>query len=236
MSPMMQEMLVNDVVPRLRKAVRAIPKTGCEDDDEIVQDATLMAARMMDSAEKAGRHFTAGNIAYYAERAARSGRRSHYSGRSDVMSPGCLLDGRARTDSLDVEIEADDLEIGSLYDVLTSFSYSGGETDPSEEAARNLDWQAFVDAHPIRHGVALQVLAEGGTMREAGIRCGLRDAAASLLKRRIAGDLIAFFGEDLIDRLLRGEAPRWESNLRATRERHACRSGYPTVPHVVPTR
>ena len=95
MSPMLDEMLVHDVVPRLRKTVRSVPKVGHEDDEEIVQDATLMAARMMDSAEKAGKKFTGGTMAYYATKAARSGRRSYYTGRSDVMSPGCQLDGGA---------------------------------------------------------------------------------------------------------------------------------------------
>jgi hypothetical protein len=55
-----------------------------------------MAARMMDSAERAGQRFSAGNMAWYAAKAARSGRRSYYTGRSDVMSPGCLMDGKAR--------------------------------------------------------------------------------------------------------------------------------------------
>ena len=41
MSPMMNEMLVRDVVPRLRNAARTIPKIGHEDDEEITQDATL---------------------------------------------------------------------------------------------------------------------------------------------------------------------------------------------------
>ena len=63
MSPMLEEMLVNEVVPRLRSVARSIPKIGSEDDEEIVQDATLVAARMMDSAGKSGRKFTAGNIA-----------------------------------------------------------------------------------------------------------------------------------------------------------------------------
>jgi hypothetical protein len=54
MSPRNDEMLVNEVIPRLRNAVHTIPKIGCEDDEEIVQDATLMAARMMESAERAG--------------------------------------------------------------------------------------------------------------------------------------------------------------------------------------
>jgi hypothetical protein len=54
MSPQLGEVLTNQVVPRLRHAARTIPKVGCEDDEEIVQDATLMAARMMISAETAG--------------------------------------------------------------------------------------------------------------------------------------------------------------------------------------
>ena len=68
MSPMLENMLIHKIVPRLRSAARSIPKIGCEDDEEIIQDCTLQAARMMDSAEKAGQKFTAGNMAYYAAR------------------------------------------------------------------------------------------------------------------------------------------------------------------------
>jgi hypothetical protein len=120
MSPIMEEMLEYEVVPRLRKAARSIPKIGHEDDEEIVQDATLMAARMMDSAEKAGKKFTGGNMAYYATKAARSGRRSYYTGRSDVMSPGCQIDGSARHESLDNEIEFETGESGALHDVVAA--------------------------------------------------------------------------------------------------------------------
>ena len=86
MSPMMSEMLVHEVIPRLRNTARSVPKIGCEDNEEIVQDTTLMAARMMDSAEKSEQKFTGSTVAYYAAKAARSGRRSYYSGRCDVMS------------------------------------------------------------------------------------------------------------------------------------------------------
>jgi len=41
-----------------------------------------------------------------------------------------------------------------------------------------------------------------------------------MLKRRIAADLIGFFGEDVIRRLLDGVRPGWESDLRTARERH----------------
>ena len=222
MSPMLGEMLVHEVVPRLRSVAHSIPQIGSEDQEEIVQDTTLVAARMMDSAEKSGRKFTAGNVAYYAARAARSGRRSYYSGRSDVMSTGCQIDGLARHESLDAEIVFDVGEPGTLHDVVTPFGCDDREIDPSEEAARNIDWEEFLASHPPRHRLAIMVLVGGGTMREAGKRCGLKDSAALNLRRRIANDLIQFFGLDIIRRLLDGMRPGWESDLRQTRERHLC--------------
>jgi DNA-directed RNA polymerase specialized sigma24 family protein len=219
---MMDEMLVNEVMPRLRSVVRSIPKIGYEDDEEVIQDATLMAARMMDSAEKAGQKFSGGNIAYYAAKAARSGRRSYYSGRCDAMSPGCQIDGRARHESLDEEIKLETGEPGTLHDIVTPFGIDDRESDPAEEAGRNLDWQSFLAAHPPRHRTAILVLVDGGTMREAGKLCGLKDSAAANLKRRIANDLVEYFGEDVIRRLLDGRRPGWESDLRQSRERHLC--------------
>jgi len=213
-------MLVNEVVPRLRSTAHSIPKIGCEDDQEITQDATLVAARMMESAEKSGHKFTAGNIAYYAARAARAGRRSYYTGRCDVMSPGCQIDGRARHESLDQEVEFELGEPGSLHDVITPFGTDDRESDPAEEAARNLDWDSFLASHPPRHRLAILVLVEGGTMREAGKRCGIRDSAALKLKRKIASDLTEFFGLDVIRRLLDGIRPGWESDLQTVRQRH----------------
>ena len=226
MSPKLQDMLVTEVVPRLRANANSIPRIGCEDDEEIVQDATLMAARMMDSAEKSGQKFTAGNMAYFAARAARSGRRSYYAGRSDVMSPGCQIDGNARFDWLDNEYEFETGDTGTLHDVIATFDNQGREADPSEEAARNLDWQAFLVTQPKRHRTAIQVLAQGGTMREAGKSCGLKDSSAHLIKRRIAADLIEFFGADTIRRMMNGIHPGWESDLRTSRERsHSSETG-----------
>jgi hypothetical protein len=65
-------------------------------------------------------------------------------------------------------------------------------------------------------------LVAGGTMREAGKHCGLKDSAALNLRHRIAANLIGFFGEEGIRRLLGGTRPGWESDLRQTRGRHLC--------------
>lgn len=219
MSPHNNSMLLNEVLPRLKNAVRTIPKVGCEEDEEIIQDCLLQAAKMMESAEKAGQKYSGGNMAYYAAKAARSGRRSYYTGRSDVLHPGCQLDGNARFDWLDNEVEFETGDVGSLHDCVTSDAYQGQESDPSEEAARNLDWKAFLANSPKCYRIAVDVLLSGGTMREAGKRCGIGDSAALMLKRRIGADLLEFFGEDIIRRLLHGVAPSWESDLRMSRER-----------------
>jgi len=222
---MAEMMLTDEIVPRLKATAHTVRKIGHEDDEEIVQDSTLMAARMIDSAEKNKRPFTPGNIAYFATKAAKSGRRSGYSGRADASSPGCQLDGKARHQSMDSEIQSDsDESAGTLHDVMSpSDYYQGKESDPAEEAARNLDWESFLDSHSDRHRAAIEVLASGGTMREAGKKCGIKDSAARNLKLRIAEDLIEFFGADVISRLLNGIHAAWESDLRASRERHLSR-------------
>ena len=219
MSPRNEALLINEVYPRLRNAAHSIPKIGPEDNDEVLQDTTLMAARMMESAENAGHPITAGNACYYAVKAARTGRRSYYTGRSDAMSPGCQIDGKARHEWLDAEVEFETGDTGTMHDIVGSYGYQGDECDPAEQAARNIDWQSFLESHPPRHRVAISVLLEGGTMREAGKRCGIGDSAALLLKRRIAADLIEYFGEDEIRRLLEGVKPAWESDLEMSRAR-----------------
>ena len=136
------------------------------------------------------------------------------------MSPGCQIDGKAHHEWLDEEIEMEFWDTGTLHDVIAPPGYQGQEPDPAEEAARNLGWEAFLQSHPSRHRIAILVLVEGGTMREAGKRCGLKDSAVLNLERRIAADLIAFFGADFIRHLLDGVKPGWEYDLRTTRERH----------------
>ncbi len=123
-------------------------------------------------------------------------------------------------ESLDDEIDMESLEACTLHDIIAPPGYQGHESDPSEEAARNIDWAEYLAGHPPRHRAAISVLVAGGTMREAGKRCGLKDSAAASLKRRIAGDLLEFFGLDVIRRLLGGCRPDWESDLRMARERH----------------
>ena len=92
MSPIAGTMLVEEIVPRLRASLsHAIPKVGAEDHDELVQDATAIAARILVSAEARGKKsVTPGNVAFYALRSVQAGRRSTGSSETDVLSPGTV--------------------------------------------------------------------------------------------------------------------------------------------------
>jgi hypothetical protein len=108
-------------------------------------------------------------------------------------------------------------------DGLHEIIWAGTHADPADEAARNIDWQEFLSSHHPRYRTVVSILAGGGTMREAGRCFGISDSAASALKKRLASDLLEHFGNEGIRRSLDGYRPGWESDLRASRERHACR-------------
>ena len=80
----------------------------------------------------------------------------------------------------------------------------------------------------VGHGTEADMLV--AKLASAGVQAMARkdsalenaDSAALNVKRRIAADLVGFFGEDVIRRLLDGRRPGWESDLRMSRERHLC--------------
>ena len=99
-----------------------------------------MAARMLDSAEKAGKQVTPGNIAYYTIQHLKSGRRSTGSSNADVFGITTQLNGRSRLNSLEepAAMEEQGNEIFLFHDVL-----SDNHEDPSTIAARKMDWDSF---------------------------------------------------------------------------------------------
>ena len=94
MSPQAGWILQEEVVPRLRSAIpRVANQVGAEDAEELVQDATAFAAKMMHNVELAGKQVTPGNIAYYTIQHVKSGRRSTGSSVVDVMASHTQLNG-----------------------------------------------------------------------------------------------------------------------------------------------
>lgn len=91
MSPYAGSLLLQ-IMPLIKTTVmRTIKPVGCEDHEEIVQDATAMTADMLDSCERKGKALMPKSVAFYAVQAAKSGRRSTYGGRMDAFSAAAQI-------------------------------------------------------------------------------------------------------------------------------------------------
>ncbi|MGD0539637.1 MAG: hypothetical protein ABSC03_18565 [Verrucomicrobiota bacterium] len=99
MSPQTEYLLLHDVVPRLRSAIPvAVAHVGSEDDAELLQDGTVMAAKILFNATRSGKRVTAGNVAYYTLQQLKSGRRTVDGSVSDVLGTATQLNGRSTVD------------------------------------------------------------------------------------------------------------------------------------------
>ena len=219
MSPHAGEMLLHEVAPRIRSAAPyAVRQVGCEDAEEIVQDTICLAARLYENAEKAGKTVTPGNIAYYALQHAKSGRRSYGTHTADPLHPSAQFNGRATLESLDEPIKAEEgFEELLLADVL-----SVEEEDPSMQAARNLDWEAFTATLNERCRLIVQAVLEGRAMREVAERLNIHPTTVLHAKTQLISRMKEFFGVDILEQIV--ERPQWRNNLNAHREYLACRS------------
>ncbi len=78
MSPKAGWILQEEVVPRLKASIpRNVNQVGAEDPEELIQDAIVMAAKLMHTVESQGKTVTAGNLAYYTILHMKSGRHSY---------------------------------------------------------------------------------------------------------------------------------------------------------------
>ena len=212
--------LVNEVVPRLCNTIpHAIRPVGAEDHEELLQDATAMAARLLHNCEANGKSVTPGNIVFYTMLHTRSGRRFGYSGRSDVLGSRTQLTGNSRVSGMDDPIGANDEttdEPLTLGDVLASDA-----EDLAQTAARNLDWQAFVATLDEQALAVLHCMAGEVRLQDLATRYGLSRSTVQTWRNKLTELVIAFMGADLLVDLQR--VPGWQENLRARREQLACR-------------
>ncbi|HUD48275.1 MAG TPA: hypothetical protein VMR33_15690 [Candidatus Baltobacteraceae bacterium] len=212
-------MLCTQVVPKIHAAIPASSRMiGAEDAAELIQDTIAHAAALLHRAEAAGKTVTPGNVAYFAVKLTRAGRRSTGSSATDVMHPGTQLSGRARVVSLDEPLgfvdAGDPITLADVFD--------NGQEDPGTIGARNMDWQTFYGKQTRRSQRLLAVVAEGSTLRDVARLLGLSDSGIQLEKRKLALALAALMGANILAESTR--QPSWRDNLRAGRERQACRA------------
>ena len=220
MSPSAGCLLVEQIAPRLRALVpKSVKPVGAEDGEELIQDAIVIAAQMLDRVEQTGKNVTAGNIAYYVLLHMRSGRRSQSANRTDAMSPGTQLDHHSTVLSFEEEVGYDPEldEPISLGQLLAS-----EHEDPSMDAAKNLDWELFLATHDYRYGVILQGIAEGRSLKETAAIQNEWYPGMWALKQRMAEQVREYLGEEAISESVR--LPRWKASISTDRERTACRA------------
>ena len=214
------KMLVEQIVPRLKVAIpKAVPHIGCEDHEELIQDATVTAAMMLIRAHAQGKEPTAGNIAYYAILHTKSGRRSYGSSKVDVMAAGTQVNGRSAVHSMEEEFGMQQDEFDgptTLGELLTS-----SKDDPSMEAARNLDWIEFLGQLDKRQLVMLGDVAVGESTAYSLRKKKVKYPVIRQIKESVAAVAVECLGEDVLADATR--KPRWFGDLHAERERAACK-------------
>jgi DNA-binding CsgD family transcriptional regulator len=231
MSPQAGFVLQDQVVPRLKSAIpNVVHCVGAEDHNELIQDATALAARMMHNAEQAGKKMvrcasgrrgkevTAGNVTFYTIEKLRCGRRSTGSSVVDVMGTGTQLNGTTRLTSLEDVAGVDEETGGEIYfhDVL-----SNDQEDPATKAARSIDWQSFMASLSARDQAIINCLVEGKPLAILARRRHLNNSTLLYHKKRLALKIQEFMGADILIQIRR--KPNWKDSLDATREKLACR-------------
>ena len=220
MSPSENEVLLTQIVPRLRSAIpRSVRCIGSEDHEELLQDGTAMAAKILLNANRNGKSVSAGNVAYYTLQHLKSGRRSVGYSSVDVLASATQLTRSTHLDSLneDINLASESEEVMPMCEAI-----SLDHEDPSTKAARNLDWQLFVDSQDASNRLLLDYLVEGWEPGEVAKRLRVSGYVVRQRKAQLKLELLDFFGEAVLEEATRES--NWHWGLRAGREKVACRS------------
>ena len=218
MSPQAGWILQEEVAPRLRASIpRNVSQVGAEDAEELVSDATCMAAKLMHNLEQRGKTVTPGNIAFYTLLLMKSGRRSQGSTSVDACGIVTQMKGRSQLHSFDEPVEAD--ELGELFTVNDVFS--NDQEDPAQIAARNLDWQTLLARLTAPEQAIVVALVEGRTVSDVAVAFRVSRSAMQECKNRLADLIREFMGMDILIEVRR--LPGWKDNLNTTRATLACR-------------
>ena len=222
MSPQASWLLQEEVVPRLRSSIpRAVRCVGAEDHEELIQDATVIAARMIIRAESLGKlgKISSGNFAYYTLQHCKAGRRAMGTNSVDVMGTATQLKGKTALHSLNEMVAEDEngADIIELQDVIAN-----DHEDPATIAARKMDWDSFLAQLSRIETLVVEFLCAGKTLRDVSRKVGVSDSAMQTYRRKIAQKILEFMGTDVLTDLAR--LPGWRNTLDCERAAQACRN------------
>jgi DNA-binding NarL/FixJ family response regulator len=220
MSPEAGCLLLKEVAPRIASAARhCVSFVGAEDAQEIVQDTIAMAAKIVHNAEANQKNISPGNAAYYALQHAKSGRRSVGYSNADALATATRLNGKSKVRSIHDPIPVPD-ETNEEFAFQELFESE--QEDPSQTAARKIDWEVFMSRQTDKARAIIQCVAEGGSLKSLAAKFQLSQSTILYHKERLAKSIKEFMGEDVLALVVK--QPEWKSNLRAMREKHTVRA------------
>ncbi len=221
MSPRIGEMLLRQVRPIIRACLAkgAVRTVGSEDLEELESDGIAQAARMLESAELAGKDVKPNSVAYYAIQSLRSGRRFGYAGCTDAMAPSTQIAGRSAMMSMDAPLGVDDDDDEEI--TLHSALAAPGE-DAGMSVARRLDWDAVMPALDDRLRVILAATVAGHGPGEIARRLEVSSPRACQLRASIGNFIQDAWRTNGISDATTPAA--WRAGMRAASERRAARA------------
>lgn len=212
-------LLVNEIAPLIRGAVPRVARpVGCEDAEELVQDALCTAAQMVEASERSGKKLYPSSIAFYAIQRTKAGRRWGYAGKMDALSSAARLRCGVSVETMEATASMEDVEDCTLHDVLADPQAE----DPAQVAARELDWAEVLEDMNQRDVAILMMAAGQLTNGELSRRWGVSRARVSQLKGELGRQIKLRWGDSALADAM--AEPRWlRSDIRCVRERWACR-------------
>jgi FixJ family two-component response regulator len=100
-------------------------------------------------------------------------------------------------------------------------STTSNQPDPSEAAARNLDWQDLYAELPRREKAIITLMVQGKSGSAIARKLKVTVSAIQTGKRHLAKAIVEFMGPAILQEVMR--RPQWKDSLDATRERRAVR-------------
>ena len=175
---------LTEIAPRLRIAVRRyVRPVAPEDHQELTQEALAIAWRSSLALLRRGRPILPAPIVFYTIRRLRSGRRFLSSGRTDVLSPGCRLDGHSRT----VPIASGAYTATGPDAALTPTNcLVDPAPDPAAVVTTRLDVQAFLSRLSGVQRLVLEQSAAGRGPTTIAAQLGVSPPRISQIRRLIA--------------------------------------------------
>jgi hypothetical protein len=219
MSPQVGYLLRDQVVPRLKAVIpRSVNCVGSEDAQELIQDATCLAARIMHNAEANGKQVPHSSVAYYAIQHCKSGRRAVGHSSSDVHGTRTQLTGRSRLESMEEVVAIDEITGGEvlLHDVL-----SCDQEDPSTRAARKMDWEDFMAGLSLKDQAIVLLMIEGKSVSGMARKLKVSYWTVRNCKKNLGLKILEHMGDSILLDIQR--SPRWKYDLAAVKEKVACK-------------